>query len=142
MKEMDALEALVRFARNYLEEQTPSAEDKTLAISCKALFREWTPGKYETGDIRINPTTGCPRECITAHDSTVNTDWTIDVGTIWKAYHSRKKEYALPWEQPTGAHDMYKTGEYMVFVDGKTYLCKQDTSYSPTEYLSAWEEVE
>ena len=138
-KEIEALEALVRFARNYLETQIPSEDDKALAISCSALFKEWTPGQYEAGDIRTNPTTGYPKECITAHDSTVNTDWTIDVGTIWKAYHSRKKEYALPWEQPTGSHDMYKTGEYMIWTDKEIYKCLSDTVYSPEEYAQAWE---
>lgn len=48
---------------------------------------------------------------------------------------------ALPWTAPTGAHDMYKTGEYMIY-DGKIYLCKSDTAYSPSDYAAAWEEVE
>ena len=139
-KSLDALEALVRFAQYYLTENVPSAEDKTIAIACAALFRDWTPGQYKVGDIRLN-SAGIPRECMTEHDSTVNTDWTIDVGTIWKAYHSRSKEYALPFEAPTGAHDMYKAGEYMIWTDGETYLCKSDTNYNPSEYTQAWEKV-
>lgn len=104
-----------------------------------AFFEAWTPGQYEVGDIRINPATGYPYECILAHDSTVNTYWTIDVRTLWKPYHSRKKEYALPWEQPTGAHDMYKIGEYMIWTDKEIYKCLSDTVYSPEEYIQAWE---
>ena len=41
----------------------------------------------------------------------------------------------------TGAHDMYKAGEYMIWTDNKVYMCKQDTNFSPVEYAQAWEEV-
>lgn len=118
-----------------------SGEDKTLAIACMAMFETWVKGAYKVGDIRTSPTTGYPYECILAHDSTVNIDWDISVRTIWKPYHSRKKEFALPWEHPTGSHDMYRTGEYMIWTDGEIYLCKSDTNYNPVEYGQAWEVV-
>lgn len=132
----DVLEALVRWAQCGLTESSQAADDKTMAISCAALFRPWEPGTYKTGDIRTS--NGVPYECILDHDSTVNTDWTIDTRTLWKPYHSRQKAWALPFIQPTGAHDMYKAGEYMVWTDGKTYLANQDTSYSPEDYPQAW----
>ena len=47
---------------------------------------------------------------MTAYDGSVQQDWTIDNRALWKPWHSRKAEYALPWEAPTGAHDMYKAG--------------------------------
>lgn len=34
---------------------------------------------------------------------------------------------------------MYKTGEYMIWTDGNTYKCIQDTNFSPEEYAQAWE---
>lgn len=142
MKLVKVMEALVRFAQIYLTKECQTAEDKTDAIACAALFREWTPGVYEVGDIRLNPATGYPRECILAHDSTVNTDWTIDAPTIWMPYHSRRKDYALPWEAPTGSHDMYKAGEYMIWTDGSIYLCLSDTNYSPEDYPAAWGKTE
>ena len=110
-------EGLLELNRSILAEKLADSEDKTLAIACMAFFEPWTPGKYAVGDIRTDPATGYPRECMTAHDSTVNTDWTITTATIWKPYHSRKKEYALPWEAPTGAHDIYKAWEYMISTD-------------------------
>lgn len=134
-------EGMLEFQKTLLEQHLKDNDDKTLAIACMAFFEPWTPGQYEVGDIRTNPATGYPKECITTHDSTVNTDWTIDVGTIWKAYHSRKKEYALPWEQPTGSHDMYKTGEYMIWTDNEIYKCVSDTNFSPEEYPQAWEKA-
>ena len=134
-------EGLIELNRTLVTEKIADSEDKTLGIACMALFESWTPNQYEVGDIRTDPATGYPYECIIAHDSTVNTDWTIDVRTLWKPYHSRKKEYALPFEAPTGSHDMYKSGEYMIW-DSEIYLCKDDTSYSPEDYPDAWEKME
>ena len=51
------------------------------------------------------------------------------------------KKCALPWEAPTGTHDMYKTGEYMIWTDGTVKKCAQDTNFSPTEYPQAWEDL-
>lgn len=34
---------------------------------------------------------------------------------------------------------MYHSGEYMVYTDGKTYKCVQNTNFSPDDYPSAWE---
>lgn len=137
----DVLESLIRFTRQNMEETTKDADDKTMAISCRGLFRTWERGVFVAGDIRVDPDNGYPYECITPHDSIVNTgdDYTIKNRTLWKPYHSRKAEYALPWEAPTGAHDMYKSGEFMVWTDEKTYKCIQDTNFSPAEYAQAWE---
>ena len=134
-------EGMLELNRAILTEKLAQTDDKTLAIACMAFFAPWTPGKYAAGDIRTDPETGYPRECITAHDSTVNTDWTIATASIWKPYHSRKREYALPWEVPTGAHDIYKAGEYMIWTDYEVYLCKMDTNFSPADYAGAWEKV-
>lgn len=128
-----------RKLRKLLTAFATESEDKTLAIACMAFFEPWAPGAYAVGDIRTDPETGYPRDCMVAHDSTVNPGWTIKTASIWKPYHSRKKEYALPWEQPTGAHDIYKVGEYMVWTDYSVYRCKADTNFSPVEYSGAWE---
>lgn len=125
-----------------LNQQLAQTDDKTLAISCMAMFDTWTNGVYEVGDVRTDPTTGYPYECILAHDSTVNTDWDISVRTLWKPYHSTKKEYALPFEAPTGSHDMYHAGEYMIYTDDEIYKCLNDTSFSPTDSASDWELAE
>lgn len=135
----DVLEALVRYDQHRLTEEVKTVEDKTIAISCAALFREWEPGRYEEGNIRTKD--GVPYECRQDHDNAVNPDWTIDVRTIWKPYHSRQKKLALPFIHPTCADDMYKAGEYMIYTDGNTYLAKEDTNFSPEEYGRAWEVV-
>ena len=120
--------------------QIAGSEDKTLGIQCMALFPVYVQNKYhDVGEVALHPETGYPRECMTAYDGTVQQGWTIDTATLWKPWHSRKAEYALPWETPTGAHDMYKAGEYMIWTDNKVYMCKQDTNFSPAEYPQAWE---
>lgn len=140
---MDALESVIRYARTKFQEEVAQMDDKTDAIACKGLFPVYVQEKYHAvGEIARHPETGSPKECMTAYDGTVQPDWTIDTPTLWKPWHSRKKEYALPWEAPTGAHDMYKAGEYMIWTDGLVYLCKQDTNFSPAEYAQAWEVVE
>lgn len=136
--EMEGILALTKYLMN---ESASERTDKTLCIQCMALFDVWTRGKYSAGDVRTDPKTGYPYESMIEHDSTVNTDWTIEVRSIWKPYHSRMKEYALPWVQPTGAHDMYKAGEYMIWTDGTVKKCIQDTNFSPTEYPQAWEDA-
>ena len=134
-------EGLKELNKVLLEQQLQATEDKTLAIACMSFFEAWTPNAYNVGDVRTDPTTGYPYECIQAHDSIVNTTWDINVRTLWKPYHSTKKEYALPYEAPTGAHDMYKVGEYCI-IEEHIYKCLQDTNFSPVDYAQAWEVVE
>lgn len=122
--------------------QIAESEDKTLGIQCMALFPVYAQNKqHEVGEVATHPETGYPYECMTAYDGTVQQDWTIDNRTLWKPWHSRKKEYALPWEAPTGAHDMYKAGEYMIWTDGTVKKCVQDTNFSPDDWPQSWEDA-
>lgn len=123
--------------------QIAESEDKTLGIACMALFPVYEQNRqHDAGTVETHPETGYPYECMTAYDGTVQQDWTIDNRTLWKPWHSRKKEYALPWEQPTGAHDMYKAGECMIWTDGTVKKCIQDTNFSPDDWPQAWEDAE
>ena len=138
----DPTAALQEIQTQAIIEKIKSSEDKTLGIQCMALYPVYKQNKYhEAGEVALHPDTGYPKECMTAYDGTVQQDWTIDNRTLWKPWHSRKKEYALPWEAPTGAHDMYKEGEYMIWSDGKVKKCVQDTNFSPEEYPQAWEDA-
>lgn len=124
--------------------QIAESEDKTLGIQYMALFPVWERGNYVEGDARTDPETGYPYECIVAHDSITNSgdDWTIKNRALWSAWHSRKKEYALPWEKPeTGTSGIYHVGEYMIWTDGTVKRCKRDTNFSPDEYPADWEDA-
>lgn len=136
----EALESVIRYARTRLLDEIAEKDDKTDRIACRGLIPFYEQAHaYLEGDVRIHPATGAPKECISAYDGTIHPDWTIDTPALWKPWHSRKKEYALPWEAPTGTHDMYKTGEYMIWNDGTVKHCIQDTNFGPDEYPQAWE---
>ena len=105
----------------------------------QAAVREWQPGAFAVGDVRQR--LGVPYKCVQAHDSTANPGWTPEATpALWMQYHGTTPESARPWIAPTGAHDMYKAGEYMIWTDGKTYKSKMDTAYSPADYPQAWED--
>lgn len=136
----DPSEELQELQREAVLAQIAESEDKTLGILCMALYPVYEQNKQHTvGEVALHPDTGYPYECMTAYDGTVQQDWTIDNRTLWKPWHSRKREYALPWEAPTGAHDMYKAGEYMIWAGGTVNKCIHDTNFSPDEYPQAWE---
>lgn len=101
-------------------------------------IRVWKPGVYAIGDVRIE--NGIPYKCVQAHDSTANAGWTPSAtASLWMQYHGTTHDTARAWIAPTGAHDMYLTGEYMIWTDGNVYLCLQDTVYDPSAYATAWE---
>ena len=140
----DLVAALQEIQTQAIIEKIKSSEDKTLGIQCMALFPVWKRGNYVVGDARTDPDTGYPYECIVAHDSITNTgdDWTIKNRALWAAWHSRKKEYALPWEKPeTGTSGIYHVGEYMIWTDGTVKKCLRDTNFSPEEYPADWEDA-
>ena len=103
-----------------------------------AAIRLWKPGAYIVGDVRMY--NEIPYKCVQAHDSTGNETWNpAETPALWMQYHGTTPETARHWIAPTGAHDMYKVSEYMIWTDGLTYRCKVDTIYSPSDYAAAWE---
>lgn len=138
----DPASALQELQRQAVLKQVAESEGKTLGIACMALFPTYIQNKqHDSGEVATHPDTGYPYECMTAYDGTVQQGWTIDNRTLWKPWHSRKAEYALPWEAPTGAHDMYKAGEYMIWTDETVRRCKTDTDRGPDVLPDNWEYV-
>ena len=124
--------------RAILDKYYPFIINDTTAINGAVEgMRDWAPASYSVNDVvKYND---IPYKCVQAHDSTNNTTWTPpSVPALWMEYHGTSKETARNWIAPTGAHDMYKQGEWMIFTDGKYYECLNDTAYSPTDYSSAW----
>lgn len=137
-KTLRALESVIRHSKLTFD---PARLTPTQVIACDGLVEEWTPGAYAVGDVRNYA--GQTWRCCQAHDSAGNPDWPPDkVPALWAAYHSGSAARARPWVQPTGAHDQYQTGEYMIWTDGLTYQCLQDTSYSPADQPAAWAQAE
>lgn len=103
-------------------------------------LRPWTPAGYAVGDVRLYE--GIPYKCVQPHDSTGNPAWTPSATpALWMQYHGTSVDTARPWIAPTGSHDIYKSGEYMIWTDDLIYKCITNTNFSPTEYAQAWEVV-
>ena len=101
---------------------------------------EWREGKWTAGVSLLY--LGLPYKVLQTHDSQGNSGWNPDQAvSLFAPWHGISLETAQPWNKPIGAHDMYKADEYMVFTDGRTYCCLQDTAYSPAEYPQAWKAI-
>lgn len=117
------------------------AENTEEVNAYTAAVREWKEGAYVVGDVRMYQ--GAPYKCVQAHDSTGNPLWSPEhAPALWMQYHGTSRETARAWVSPSGAHDMYKAGEWMLWTDGAAYECLMDTAYSPTEYAQAWKKGE
>lgn len=108
-------------------------------IMCSALYDEWQEGKHVTGDVFC--VGGEPWECFQNYDNAVYPD--IKPGnsawyTFNRPFHGTSRETARNFVHPTGAHDIYKKGEWAV-QDGKFTKANQDTAYSLAEYPQAWD---
>ena len=133
-----ALEAMALRAAREARAAAPTAPADDV-IADMALLQEWQPGKYAIGDVRVHA--GQPWRCCQAHDSVGNEAWAPgDAPALWAPYHATSAKWALPYVQPTGAHDAYQAGEYMRWADGLIYRCKVDaTVHGPVALPSAWE---
>lgn len=117
------------------------AENTEEVNAYTAAVREWKEGAYVVGDVRMYQ--GAPYKCVQAHDSTGNHDWTPEnTPALWMQYHGTSRETARPWVAPSGAHDMYRAGEWIIWTDRAAYECLSDTVYSPDQYAQAWKKGE
>ena len=140
----EQMDASVKLASRSIMTMSLSA-DETIEVA--ALYPEWTLGEYAVGDIRLAYYEGThqPWKCRQAHDTTTYPEITPD-GTAWRTFwvpfHGTSPDTAQAWIAPTMAEDMYHVGEYMIWTDGETYRCTQDTDHSPEDYPQAWTVVE
>lgn len=134
------LESYLKKVRSALDKHIININSDTKEINeCTELLRKWKPGSYAVGDVRVYE--GIPYKCIQAHNSTGNKTWNPSVASLWIQYHGTSVETARPWIAPTGAHDIYLAGEYMIWTDGSTYKCLSNTNFSPADYALAWEKI-
>jgi len=108
-------------------------------ITVSGLYADWSAGNHTVGE--IYNASGQTWECYQAYDNAVYPDITPE-NSAWHTFnrplHGKSRETARVFVQPTGAHNIYRTGEWMIFAD--TYwVCKTDTAYSPIDYAQAWE---
>lgn len=136
--EYDLLESTAAMVKLLMQGKSPETDDEKIQVS--ALWPEWTAGSYTSGDIYT--VDGAPWECFQSYDNAVYPDINPD-GSAWFTFnrplHGTSRQTARAFVQPTGAHDIYKAGEWAVF-GGKFYECTQNTAYSPADYAAAWTE--
>ena len=137
------LEDLVRMVRILAQQHAPTmAADDVIGVA--GVLPPWKEGKYTTGTTDTPPSVvqhnGMPWRCVQTHDSTGNPTWCPGTApSLWGAYHATSAARALPWQAPTGAHDAYNDGEYMVYTDGVTYRCGKDaTVHAPDVLPGSW----
>lgn len=134
-KQIAQLRAIRAIIDDKIEEAAAQGAAKINVVA--ALVRPWKPGVYAVGDVRAED--GMPYKCVQAHDSAANPDWKPSATpALWMQYHGTSRETARAYVAPTGAHDMYLAGEWMIYTDGKYYECRADTAYSPADLPSAW----
>ena len=136
----EALASAIYVSRQTLSGAAIDTDDKRIRAS--GLYEDWEAGSYQVGDIRN--TVGQTWECFQAHDNAVYPDISPDNAawfTFWRPLHGTSPETARPFVPVQGAHDMYRTGEYMLWTDGLLYRCLSDTNFSPADYAQAWEVI-
>jgi len=128
---------LARSARSRAQEEDAAANE---VIDLAPLLRTWRPGAKTVGLVEVYE--GYPYRCVQAHDSTGNESWNpVDAPSLWANYHGTDAAHALPYAQPTGAHDAYMAGEYAKWKN-KVYRCKADgTVHDPDTLPGSWEAV-
>lgn len=134
------MEDLVRMVRILADQHAPTMEaDDVIGVS--AVLTPWKEGKHTAGAVVQHD--GQPWRCLQDHDSTGNATWCPGIApSLWGAYHATSAARALPYQAPTGAHDAYNEGEYMIWTDSKTYLCNADaTVHDPGVLPTAWTAV-
>lgn len=119
-----------------------AALDTTTAnevIGMTALLKPWAEGTQTAGEVVTY--NGQPYKVVQTHDSTGNPAWNpADTPALFAPYHATDRAHALPWAAPTGAHDAYMAGEWMIWTDGKAYRCTMDaTTYGPDVLPDNWE---
>lgn len=133
----DLLTSTANMTRMLMKGDKPKTADEI--IMCSALYDEWKPGKHVVGD--IFSVDGDIWECFQNYDNAVYPD-IVPGSSAWftfnRPYHGTTRETAREFVHPTGAHDIYKKGEWAV-QGGKFTKANQDTAYSLAEYPQAWD---
>lgn len=136
----ELLTSTANMVRLMMQGKGAETDDEKIRVS--ALWPEWAAGNHTAGE--VYNADGAPWECYQSYDNATHPD-IAPGGSAWQTFnrplHGTSRETARYFVQPTGAHDIYRAGEWMIF-DRKFYECLQNTAYSPADYAQAWEKRE
>lgn len=113
MLDLDIMRAIGRLAARQARTQAKEATANEV-IDYVPLLEPWkagtseSPVDYDVGDVRTYDNQ--PWKCVQTHTHHGEPGWEPGKVSMWGAYHATDATHALPWTKPTGAHDMYKTG--------------------------------
>lgn len=134
-------QSAVAVGRMLLAQMTDLTSDDQLRVS--GLYETWHEKTYSVGDIcNYN---GQTWKCYASLDPSLSPGVTPNVpswSNFFKPLHGTTPTTARPYVPVQGVHDMYHTGEYMIYTDEMLYICKQDTNFSPEDYAAAWELID
>lgn len=114
--------------------------DDAAAISVVELFPKWEIGKeYAIGN-RVQHE-GKLYECVNQH--TAAAEWSPPVAaSLWDEVKVDPETGYDEWQQPSGAHDAYNTGDRVVY-NGSVYESLIDGNvWAPDAYPAGWKIVE
>lgn len=114
--------------------------DDAAALSVAELFPKWETGKEYTIGNRVQHD-GKLYECVNSHTS--QADWTPPAAvSLWDEVKVDPETGYDEWQQPTGAHDAYNTGDRVIY-NGSVYESKIDGNvWAPDAYPAGWVLVE
>lgn len=109
-------------------------------IANRFMATAWVKGKHKAGEIYCTSPDSVWK-CRQDYDNQTYPD-IVPEDSSWYTFniplHGTTPETALPFVAPKEAESRYKTGEYMIWTDGKIYKCKRDTAYDSEQDASAW----
>lgn len=114
--------------------------DDAAALSAAELFPKWETGKEYTIGNRVQHD-GKLYECVNSHTS--QADWTPPAAvSLWDEVKVDPETGYDEWQQPTGAHDAYNTGDRVIY-NGSVYESKIDGNvWAPDVYPAGWVLIE
>lgn len=114
--------------------------DDAAAVAVVELFPQWEVGKTCAIGTRVQHD-GKLYECVNAH--TAAAEWSPPVAaSLWDEVKVDPETGYDEWQQPSGAHDAYNTGDRVVY-NGSVYESLIDGNvWAPDAYPAGWKIVE
>lgn len=114
--------------------------DDAAAVAVVELFTQWEVGKTYAIGTRVQHD-GKLYECVNAH--TAAAEWSPPVAaSLWDEVKVVPETGYDEWQQPSGAHDAYNTGDRVVY-NGSVYESLIDGNvWAPDAYPAGWKIVE
>ena len=114
--------------------------DDAAALEVVELFPAWQAGKeYAIGE-RVQHE-GKLYECVNAH--TASNEWTPpSAASLWDEVKVDPATGLDEWQQPSGAHDAYNTGDRVVYNGAVYESIINGNVWSPDAYPAGWRLVE